>query len=86
MPKLTCVRCRPYFKPKKNAIAVEEGMPRGDGVWGSYKLWQADLWECPGCGAQLVTGYGRNPIAEHYETDYAAQVARHAPLFRVDDC
>ena len=86
MPKPICVACRLFFKPKKNAIAVEEGMPRGDGTWAPYKLWEADLWECHGCGAQLVTGYGRQPIAEHYQPDYAEKVAGRAPLFRVDDC
>jgi len=86
MKPVVCVPCKLFFKIKKNGVAIEEGMPNGDGSWGPYKLWQGDLWECQGCGAQIVRGFGQQQIAEHYESDYAANVARHAPLFRVDDC
>lgn len=87
MPKPVCVKCRLFFKPKKTGAVMEEGMPNGgDGKWGPYKLWVGDLMECRGCGDQIMVGFGRGPIAEHYQPDYAAQVQRFAPLFRVDDC
>lgn len=86
MKPVVCVKCRLFFEPKRNGVTVEEGMPLGNGSWTSYRLWQADLLECPGCGAQLVTGYGRAPIAEHYQSDYEEKIAIYQPLFRVDDC
>jgi hypothetical protein len=86
MPKPTCVQCRLFFRPKRNGVCIEEGIPNSDGTWASYKLWDADLWECKGCGAQIVTGYGRAPLAEYYQATYADDRARFAPLFRVDDC
>jgi hypothetical protein len=86
MPRHACVTCRLFFRPKRNAVCIEEGRPNGDGTWAPDKLWSADLLECQGCGAQIVTGYGREPLAEHYQADYADTRRAFAPLFRVDDC
>lgn len=87
MKQVVCVPCRLFYKPKKIGIAIEEGMPRGDGsTWTPYKLWQGDLWECSGCGSQVVRGFGHEPIAEHYQATYAREVERWRPMFRVDDC
>ena len=88
MRPVVCVPCQLFYKPKKNGVSIEEGMPRGTvpETWEPYKLWQGDLLECHGCGAQIVTGFGRLPLAEHYEPDYATKVKLYRPLFRVDDC
>lgn len=89
---LVCLPCRLFYRIKKTGVAIEEGMPLGpmhDGTserWGPYKLWMGDLYECPSCGAQLVTGFGRNPLAEHYQSDYERQRDRFAPLARIDCC
>ena len=45
---LVCVGCQRFLKIKKNDVSVEEGMPDGVGGWQPYKLWSADLYECPG--------------------------------------
>ena len=86
MKPVVCVQCQLFFKVKKNGVAIEEGMPDGRGGWQSYKLWQGDLWECGGCRAQIVRGFGQQPIAEHYEDGYDRHVTHFQPLFRVDDC
>lgn len=93
MRPIVCVPCKLFFRPAKTGVVIEEGMPLGpvqaDGSpdrWGPYKLWSADKWKCPGCGAEVIFGMGRQPIAEHFEKDYAATVTRLAPLFRVEDC
>jgi ribosomal protein L37AE/L43A len=44
-----------------NGIAVNEQC--GDSL---YRIWMAGLWQCPGCGHSLVTGYGRDPVAHGY--------------------
>jgi hypothetical protein len=41
-----------------------------DGVQ-PYKIWAADLWECPDCGHQVILGYGVHAIAEHYQDGFA---------------
>ncbi len=93
MAGLVCLKCRVFLRAKKTGVIIEEGMPLGeplgDGLyakWGPYKLWHADLFECPSCNFELVTGFARKPIAEHYEPDYAAQVARFPPICRVKAC
>ena len=35
-----------------------------------YQLWQADLWECPDCGNQVILGYGEKCWSEHYQPDF----------------
>lgn len=54
--------------------------------WTSYKLWVGDLWECRGCGHQLLSGFGQGPISEHYKPDYQEQRARLGVTLRIDDC
>jgi hypothetical protein len=90
---LVCRSCAMFLRIKKNGVTVEEGMPLGpvqaDGgpeSWGPYKLWQGDLYACPGCGFELVTGFAGAPLAEHYEPTYADTRRRFEPLVRVDDC
>jgi hypothetical protein len=64
-----CVRCRTHLFPKRNSQPVFEIQP------GSEKriaIWDADLWECPTCGFQIVMGFGEGPIS-----DSPAQLARH---------
>lgn len=85
--RMACVNCRKYFHIKKNGVFVEEGMPvNRDGTeWAPYKLWNGDLYECEGCGTLLHIP-AREPLAEHYQADYAEQVNRHQPIARIDDC
>jgi hypothetical protein len=55
--------------------------------WRPYKVWSGDLWECQGCGAQIISGTGHDRIAEHYQPEFADVVQRlHADQFQVNDC
>lgn len=54
--------------------------------WQSYKLWVGDLWECRGCGAQILAGFGQGPLSEHYKPDYQATRERLGVTLRIDDC
>lgn len=85
MPKPACAKCGLFFRPKRNGQVFEEGMPNGfdkqvrytadDGTpWSSYKLWNGDLWECQGCGAQILVGaHPTQPMAEHFHADYESK-------------
>ncbi len=95
--KPICVPCQRFFRAKKTGYYFIEAMPTGirdpepgtadPAHWTPYKLWVGDLWECQGCGAQIVSGVGRGPIVEHYQDGFADTVARtHADQLQVNDC
>lgn len=103
MPKPVCVACQRFYRPHRNSVRVNEKMPiqtderdapRGTEaphLWRDYKLWMADLWKCEGCGHEMVTGFGMQPVAEHYERDrYAREIeyaeSRGCPVITVNDC
>lgn len=82
---IVCSDCKLFFKPKRNGVYIEEGMPVQGGEWAPYKIWAADLYECCGCGKQIITGFGHGPIAEHFQPGYKQILERLTPL-RVNDC
>ena len=69
--------CGRFMRPKQNSVTVEELFEDGS----PYKLWDADLYFCPSCGWEVITGFGKGPIAEHYEPTYAEQRKRLEPIF-----
>jgi len=87
MPKAICVQCKLFFRPKKNDFAWEEGMPvPGSNKWEPYKLWLSDLWECRGCGTQIIVGHGHTPVSEHFKPDYKQTKSFYGDVLRVNDC
>lgn len=64
-----CVNCKTGYVPLKNDVIVLETM---DNKMIPYKLWSADLVQCPKCKHRLITGFGRDAFAEHYQTDFDA--------------
>lgn len=94
--KPICVPCQRFFRPKKNGFSFIEGMPVGNAraepgtsdpdSWKPYKLWMGDLWECHGCGTNIVVGVAGSPLAEHYQTDFTSHVASFGPKLQVNDC
>jgi len=93
--KPVCVPCQRFFRPKKNGFYFIEAAPDGNHAppgteaperWHPYKLWAGDLYECEGCGAQIVSGFGRGPIAEHYQPDFAETVKAYGAELQVNDC
>lgn len=94
MPKPACLKCQRFYRPKKNGFMWVEGMPAENGAppgteapdqWKPYKIWHSDLYECQGCGHQLITGHGRTPISEHYKTE---EFAHYMPFVEgtINDC
>jgi hypothetical protein len=94
--KPICVPCQRFYRAKKNGFYFIEAMPTNGRPepgtqdaenWAPYKVWCGDLWECAGCGHQLVSGVGREPITEHYKPDFAELVkALGADQLQVNDC
>jgi hypothetical protein len=69
--------CGRFMRVRKNSVTVEELTDDG----AAYKLWDADLFECSECGAEVITGFGQGPIAEHWQPSYRAQRDRLKPIF-----
>ncbi len=67
-----CVSCQTYFAARKNGVVVLETMDDGR----PYKVWQADLLECPDCGFQIITGFGLQHIAVHHEPGFDSELQR----------
>lgn len=67
--------CGRFMRVKQNSVTVEELLEDGS----PYKLWDADLWACADCGTEVITGFGREPMAEHWHPTYQAQRARLQP-------
>lgn len=98
MLKPICVPCQRFFRMKTQGYMFLEGMPKSSEgrplpgtqepeKWTPYKLWAGDLWECEGCGAQIVSGTGQSRVAEHYEADFMRLVNVYkADQLQVNDC
>lgn len=95
--KPICIPCQRFFRCKKSGFYFTEGMPTGDGraapgavesdKWKPYKIWSGDKWECEGCGAAILSGFGLNPIAVQHEKNFASDLeALNAKQFQVNDC
>ena len=98
MLKPICVPCQRFFRMKRSGFYFTEGMPNGAHLpaepgnthpeqWRPYKLWVGDLWECKGCGAKIVSGFGGGPIRVQHHQDFADEIKRlGANQFTVNDC
>jgi len=94
--KPICIPCQRFFRMKKSGYYFIEGMPTvaealpgtaEPGKWVPYKLWVGDLWHCEGCGAEILSGVAREPISEHYKSNFADEMAAlGANQFQVNDC
>ena len=96
--KPVCLPCRRFFRMRKAGFCFVEGMPRSGSLrpapglaepdkWQPYKVWVGDRWECEGCGAVILTGFGFQPLAELYQDDFARVLERTgAGKFQINDC
>lgn len=95
--KPVCVPCQRFYRMKKSGYYFTEGMPVGHeralpGTvqperWKPYKVWVADLWECPGCGSTILSGFGASPVAVQHESGFRETIERlGASQFQVNDC
>ena len=61
-----CVECSIHMVALKNdrgfLTTHSDGKP--------FQLWSCDEYVCPSCDHKILTGFGYQPIAEHYEDDF----------------
>ncbi len=68
-----CVKCEVELEPKKNGVGcLDYAKLSVDSQ--PYQIWDADLWECPNCHYQIVTGFGKAPIDAHYTQSFPITV------------
>ena len=71
------------LRPEKNGVGLLD-LFRGNTK--PYQLWDADLWKCPGCGYEIVVGFGADPIAVHYEGDIGKVCQEYRSKSRLIEC
>lgn len=82
MTKLVCSKCEVELLIAKSGVAVIE-----HASFGPYKLWMADEWRCPNCGATIIAGFGDKAASEHYQPSFVgtlASLAQHPEIVRHD--
>jgi hypothetical protein len=67
MPGRVCVPCQRQYRAERNGVHAVEMM---DNDTRPYKIWMADLLRCPGCEHQILSGFGANPVSEHYMPEF----------------
>jgi len=60
-----CSKCNRELHPETNGVGVLD-MANGR----PYEIFDADLWKCPGCGIEVVGGFGQGPISAHYKDNF----------------
>lgn len=73
---ISCV-CGREFRTKTIGARVVQKIAK-DGP--PYKLFSADLLECPGCHHQILQ-WAPLPIAEHFHPEFKSLVENSAPVF-----
>jgi hypothetical protein len=67
----------------RNEVIFDEG---GDGSGAPpWRIWMGDLFVCDRCGAEVIAGVGKNPIANHTQGSLEALKAAFASEFYVSD-
>jgi len=51
-----------------------------------YKLWKADLYKCPDCSFEVITGFGAHNYAEHFQDTFAKRFSEAEPKFWDKSC
>ena len=60
-----CVTCQLEYQVEKQGIYVIEVAS-----FGAYKIWHADLHQCPKCGHRIIAGFADCAISEHYKDGF----------------
>jgi len=62
-----CVKCRVEFRPERNGVKVIDLFINNSQP---YKIWDADMWKCPSCEVEIIVGFGRAPLYEHFQEGF----------------
>ena len=67
-----CVQCQARMSVKRMGVAVVEtaGNPAKP-----FRLWRADVIQCPICGKEILSHFSHEPAAEQHHDDFEAALA-----------
>lgn len=69
MSRPICVKCHREMFPKENEFLVRDEYKGGF----EPTFWYGDLYECPGCKVQIVTGFGKGLLLEQMSSKDTAR-------------
>lgn len=67
IPRVVCSVCRVPMVPTQNGVSVE-----ALSAIGSYYKIEADVYSCPECAIEVITGFADRPYAEQFQEGYQA--------------
>jgi len=70
------------MKPR-GGVQVPQGTEAPE-MWEPYQIWHSDLWECKGCGSEIVVGHCGSPISRDYMEDFERTLTLSQSV--VNDC
>jgi len=62
--KVLCTECGRDLKCLRVGVLVKELFQKNREV---YRIWSADLLECPECDLKVVARFAEKPIADHFD-------------------
>lgn len=66
---IVCVQCQAAFGQKRTGVSVIE--TAGDPPK-PFRIWRADLLQCPICGKEMLAHFSHEPVAENHEEGFEA--------------
>lgn len=75
--KVLCPTCELPYRCQTGGVNVVEVVGRDQEP---YQLWKADLYRCPGCGAEVVTAFGGGAFLQQHEERFPAALDRIGSL------
>lgn len=73
MKKPICVKCETEFRMKTAGVVVKEMFQNNEQI---YKIWYADLWDCPSCHSEIIFGFSEQPAVIHHEKERMEEVLK----------
>jgi wobble nucleotide-excising tRNase len=67
VPKPMCKKCNIAFRRESTEVRVIETFLEDNRP---YKIWNADLFECPKCGTEIVADFANKPLACHHDDNF----------------
>lgn len=50
-----CAKCQVEFRVQTNGVVLVSMA-----IWGPHEIRRADLWKCPICGVEILSGFSRD--------------------------
>lgn len=62
-----CATHNVEMKPSQNGRLVLFNDANGR----PYQIWSGDRYDCPAGGCAVISGFGSEPVAEHFQPEFA---------------